>query len=316
MFSGAVANDPSLVARLDIDLTTGQAIADHVAEHFAPGDIAVSLADVGGGRWQVALHFRNALGRDAVRAAVEVAAGSAAAAALRFSPVEAADWVKQSLAGLEPVTAGRFVIHGAHDRARVPANRIGIEIEAALAFGTGHHGTTRGCLLALDALCKAASRRQRTPRILDIGTGSGVLAIAAARALRAPVLATDIDRVAVHTARENVRRNRAGGLVMVAQADGAGSRALRIRAPFDLILANILLGPLQRIAAPLRRLTAPRGRVVVSGILPSQANAVIAAYRPLALSRRVDLDGWITLVFTRRTRRPARGAAPHQPRRP
>jgi ribosomal protein L11 methyltransferase len=310
MSSGTVADEPSLVARLDTDLTTGQAIADHVAEHFAPGDIAVSLAEAGGGHWQVALHFRNPLGSDAVRAAVQVAAGSAAAATLQFSRVEAADWVRQSLAGLAPVSAGRFIVHGAHDRAHARANRIGIEIEAALAFGTGHHGTTRGCLLALDALCKAADRRRRTPRILDIGTGSGVLAIAAARALRAPVLATDIDRVAVRTARENVRRNRAGGLVTVAQAAGVGSRALHIRAPFDLILANILLGPLQRIAAPLRRLTAPRGRVVVSGILSSQANAVIAAYRPLALSRRIDLDGWTTLIFMRPIGRPAHGAGP------
>jgi ribosomal protein L11 methyltransferase len=238
-----------------------------------------------------------------VRAAVQAAAGTAAVVALQFSRVEAADWVRQSLAGLEPVTAGRFIVHGAHDRARAPANCIGIEIEAALAFGTGHHGTTRGCLLALDAICKVAKRRQRTPHILDVGTGSGVLAIAAARALRVRVLATDIDYTAVHTARENIRRNRARGFVTVTEANGVGAPAIRGRAPFDLILANILLGPLQRIATPLRQLTAPRGRIVLSGILPSQANAVIAAYRPLALTRRLDLDGWTTLVFTRRTPR-------------
>jgi ribosomal protein L11 methyltransferase len=300
MSYGPVGNESSLVAKLDTDLTTGRAIADHVAERFAPEDIAVSLVDAGGNRWQVAIHFREPLSDDAVRAAVQAAAGTTAVAALKFSRVEAADWVRQSLAGLEPVTAGRFIVHGAHDRARTPANRIGIEIEAALAFGTGHHGTTRGCLLALDAICKAADKRQRTPRILDIGTGSGVLAIAAARALHARVLATDIDANAVHAARENVQRNRAGGFVTVAQVDGVGRLAVRTRAPFDLILANILLGPLQRIATPLRQLTAPRGRVVLSGILRSQANAVIAAYRPLALTRRLDIDGWTTLVFTRR----------------
>jgi ribosomal protein L11 methyltransferase len=328
MSSGITADEPSLVARLETDFTTARAIADHVAEQFAVEDIAVSLADIGDehagddhagdnhagdNRWHVAIHFRRSLDEHVVRAAVHAAAGSAAAAALQFGRVAAADWVRQSLAGLKPVTAGRFVIHGAHDRAAVPLNGIGIEIEAALAFGTGHHGTTRGCLLALDAICKVANRRRRAPRILDVGTGSGVLAIAAARALRARVLATDIDRSAARTARENIRRNRAGGLVTVVEANGAGARAIRAHAPFDLILANILLGPLQRLAAPLQRLMAPGGRVVLSGILPSQANAVITAYRPLALERRIDLDGWTTLVLTRHARQRRALAPPAQP---
>jgi ribosomal protein L11 methyltransferase len=245
---------------------------------------------------------------------------------LQFGSVEAADWVRQSLAGLQPVEAGRFIVHGAHDRTRVPFHRIGIEIEAALAFGTGHHGTTRGCLLALDAICKAKKRSKLTQtltrfahanrpppfrgretntsaqtrmRILDVGTGSGVLAIAAARALHARVLATDIDAFAVKTARRNAWLNRAGKLVSVVQADGVGARAIRAHGPYDLIVANILLGPLKRIATPLRSLAAPAGRIVLSGILPSQANAVIAAYRPLVLQRRLDIDGWTTLVLVR-----------------
>jgi len=203
---------------------------------------------------------------------------------------------------LRPVAAGRFVVHGAHDRTRVPLNHIGIEIEAALAFGTGHHGTTRGCLLALDAICKAMPLAKTRPRILDVGTGSGVLAIAAARALHAHVLATDIDAFAVRTARSNASHNRAGSLLSVVLADGVGARTIRTYALYHLIFANILLGPLKRIATPLRRLAAPGGRVVLSGILPSQANAVIAAYRPLALQRRLDIDGWTTLVLVR-TRR-------------
>ena len=233
-----------------------------------------------------------------VRRLTAAAAGTAAAKALRFERVAAKDWVRESLAGLAPVTAGRFVVHGAHDRARIPHNRIGIEIEAALAFGTGHHGTTRGCLLALDWLCKSLPPR----RILDLGTGSGVLAIAAARALRRPVLATDIDGSAVRAARANAALNRAGGFVEVIRADGVTGAKLRERGPYDLVLANILLRPLQRLAAPLTRLTAPGTRVVLSGLLASQANAAIAAYRGLALERRIDLDGWTTLVLVRRQR--------------
>jgi len=296
----APASSRSLVARLETDERTARSIGDIVAERFAGENIAVSLSDAGSGCWQVAIHFRAPLGEDALRGAVDTAAGPAAAAALQFGRVEAADWVRQSLEGLAPVTAGRFIVHGAHDRARVPINRIGIEIEAALAFGTGHHGTTRGCLLALDAICKRMSRRRRAPRILDVGTGSGVLAIAAARALRAAVLATDIDVAAVRAARENIRLNRASGFVAVTQADGVAARVVRVHAPFDVILANILLKPLQRIAVPLRRLAAPGARVVLSGILPAQAGAVIAAYRPLALERRIDIDGWTTLVLVRR----------------
>ena len=291
-----------MVARLDTDLIIAQAVADAVAERFALGDIAVSLSDAGGGRWQVAIHFRGEAERERVRGAVAAAVGAEAAAALQFGSVEAADWVRQSLAGLRPVAAGRFVVHGAHDRTRVPLNHIGIEIEAALAFGTGHHGTTRGCLLALDAICKAMPLAKTRPRILDVGTGSGVLAIAAARALHAHVLATDIDAFAVRTARSNASHNRAGSLLSVVLADGVGARTIRTHALYDLIFANILLGPLKRIATPLRRLAAPGGRVVLSGILPSQANAVIAAYRPLALQRRLDIDGWTSLVLVR-TRR-------------
>ena len=291
-----------MVARLDTDLIIAQAVADAVAERFALGDIAVSLSDAGGGRWQVAIHFRGEAERERVRGAVAAAVGAEAAAALQFGSVEAADWVRQSLAGLRPVAAGRFVVHGAHDRTRVPLNHIGIEIEAALAFGTGHHGTTRGCLLALDAICKAMPLAKTRPRILDVGTGSGVLAIAAARALHAHVLATDIDAFAVRTARSNASHNRAGSLLSVVLADGVGARTIRTHALYDLIFANILLGPLKRIATPLRGLAAPGGRVVLSGILPSQANAVIAAYRPLALQRRFDIDGWTTLVLVR-TRR-------------
>jgi ribosomal protein L11 methyltransferase len=290
------------VAKLETDEQTARKLASIFAECSEDEAVATTLVDNGGGRWTAAIHFPEPPDEKAVRALAEAAAGAAAAQALSFERVAATDWVRESLAGLQPVQAGRFVVHGAHDRARVGPNRIGIEIEAALAFGTGHHGTTRGCLLALERICKTSSARRRL-RILDLGTGSGVLAIAAARALRQRVLATDVDAEAVRVAHGNARLNRAGALIEMAQADGVERQNLRARAPFDLIFANILLGPLQRFAAPLKKLIAPGGRIVLSGLLTAQANAALSAYRPLALERRIALDGWTTLVL-RRSGRP------------
>lgn len=285
------------------DEQTARRVVDALSEVFCDGEAAVAAFERPDRRWDVTMHFADAPDQALVRELVGQAAGDETAGVISFDIVEARDWVKASLEDLVPVPAGRFVVHGAHDRARVPPNKLGVEIEAALAFGTGHHGTTRGCLLALDGLCKSLSRERRGRRILDLGTGSGVLAIAAARALRRRVLATDIDASAVRVARANARLNRVGATVQVVKADGVTAASIRRGAPYDLVFANILLGPLQRIAAPLKRLLAPGGRIVVSGLLPAQANAAMAAYRPLVLARRIDLDGWTTLVLTRRTRR-------------
>jgi ribosomal protein L11 methyltransferase len=292
------------VATLITGERSAQNIADAVVERFAADEAAVALVDAGQGRWRVAIYFCAAPDKKAVRALIKTAAGPEADKGLSFEQVAAKDWVGASLAGLKPVAAGRFVVHGAHDRSRIAPNRIGIEIEAALAFGSGHHGTTRGCLLALDGLCKSLGSGRAAWRILDIGTGSGVLAIAAARALRQRVLATDIDPSAVRVARANAKLNRVGPMVEFVKADGLANQTLRARAPFDLIFANILLGPLQRLASPLAKITAPGGHVVLSGLLTSQANAAIAAYRALTLERRIDLDGWSTLVFKRQTFKP------------
>jgi len=291
----------TFVALVETDEQTARRIADASGESFTADNIAVSLTDLGGGRWRAAIHCGVAADEDAVRALVAAAAGRAAAQTLRFERVAAKDWVRESTARLAPVAAGRFVVHGAHDRGRAAPNRIGIEIEAALAFGTGHHGTTRGCLMALDTLCKPLRQGARRHAILDLGTGSGVLAIAAARALRQPVVATDIDPSAVGVARANAALNRAGPLIAIVRADGVAALSVRRRAPFDLVFANILLAPLRRIAVPLQKLTARGARIVLSGLLPGEANAALAAYRGFALERRITLEGWTTLVLRRRS---------------
>jgi ribosomal protein L11 methyltransferase len=283
------------VASLSCDEPTARRLIHDLGESLDPENTACSAFEAGNGAWRLEIHFHTAPDEAAVRALVAQAAGKAATGKLEFSQVAAADWVAQSLAGLTPVTAGRFTVHGAHHRAGVGPNRIGIEIEAALAFGTGHHGTTRGCLLALDDL----ARRRRPRNVLDVGTGSGVLAIAAARTLRRAVNAVDIDPLAVSVAKVNARLNCAGAFIAFGRANGPATRNVRRRAPYDLIFANILLTPLQRMAVGLSALAAHGGHIVLSGLLPSQANAAIAIYRAqgLTLERRILLEGWATLVL-------------------
>src|SRR5947209_8798980 len=284
------------VARLVCDERTAKRLVDLLSDNFDSAGTAVAAFESTDRRWNVEIHFEVPPDDRAVRNLIAQAAGADAAAGLVFETVETKDWVAASLADLKPVTAGRFTVHGAHDRARIAPNRLGLEIEAALAFGTGHHGTTRGCLLALDELLKKARPR----RILDIGTGTGILAIAAVKALRRPVLASDIDREAVTIARENARLNSMAPFVEGLCVGGLNARRFQERAPFDLVLANILLAPLTRLASPMRRLLAADASVVLSGLLASQENAALAAYRPhgLKLTRRIPLGEWVTLVLS------------------
>src|SRR5262245_52585971 len=218
------------------DEQTATRLVDVLTEIFFEGETAIAAFERPDGRWEVSAHFADAPDQALLRELVTDAAGEDVARTIAFDTVEAKDWVKASLEDLVPVPAGRFVVHGQHDRARVAPNKLGIEIEAALAFGTGHHGTTRGCLLLLDHVLKAWSRR----RVLDLGTGTGVLGIAAAKALKIGVLASDIDPPSVRVARENARLNETGNLVQVIRATGFSAPQFSGRAPFDLVLANIL----------------------------------------------------------------------------
>jgi ribosomal protein L11 methyltransferase len=270
---------------------------DVLSESLDGNDVAVVAFEQPGGRWDVTMYFAQEPDHDAVRDLIAQAAGQAVADTLTFDAVAATDWVKSSLEGLVPVSAGRFVVHGSHDRARVQPNKLGIEIEAALAFGTGHHGTTRGCLLLLDrVLC------QRTPkRVLDLGSGTGVLAIAAAKALRRPILASDIDPRSVIVARENARLNGVGNWVESICATGFASPRFTANGPFGLVLANILANPLRQLATPMARHLAPSAYVILSGLLPHQADSVVAAYRAngIKLVRRLQVDGWTSLLMQR-----------------
>jgi ribosomal protein L11 methyltransferase len=274
---------------------TAKRVVDLLTESFFEGQAAIAAFEGPGGRWDITVHFAQAPDEASIRELVAIAAGGEVARELSFDTVEAKDWVKATLEELVPVRAGRFIVHGRHDRANVPPNKLGIEIEAALAFGTGHHGTTRGCLLLLDQVLKA--RRPRS--VLDLGTGTGVLAIAAAKALHGTVLASDIDPLSVRVARDNSRLNEVGNLVQTIRATGFSAPQFKAHGPFDLVLANILANPLRQMATPMARHLAPSASVILSGLLPHQASGVIAAYRArgLVLLRHVRIEGWSSLLM-------------------
>ncbi|MFG1425457.1 50S ribosomal protein L11 methyltransferase [Roseixanthobacter glucoisosaccharinicivorans] len=304
MFEGLLPSDATHFMRVSAPEMQARRIADLLAESFDPAEVAVANFEQPDGSWAVEVYAGEAFDADRLRDLVEVAAGADLAAQVTFGELQEKDWVAASLEGLAPVRVGPFHVHGSHDRTRVPPNGIGIEIEAALAFGTGHHGTTQGCLAAI----VDAARIGRPGKVLDVGTGTGVLAIGAARLFRVPVVASDLDEVAVRTARENARANLAGPYIRMVLAAGAGAAAVRRPGPYDLILANILLPPLKRLARPLRPLLASGGIVVLSGLLPSHANAALAAYRAqgLQLVRRRDIDGWTTLTLSASGAKPKR----------
>jgi ribosomal protein L11 methyltransferase len=279
------------------DEFSAKRIVDLLTESFEEGQAAIAAFESPEGRWDVTVHFADPPDETSIRDLVSLASDDTVAASIVFDSIEAKDWVKESLKGLVPVRAGRFIVHGQHDRDQVRPNQLGIEIEAALAFGTGHHGTTRGCLIYLDYVLRAKAPK----RMLDLGTGTGVLAIAAAKATKRRVLATDIDPMSVKVARENMRLNGVGNLVDTVCATGFSSPAFGDRAPFDLILANILANPLRAMSTDMSRHLTRNGMVILSGLLPHQAMSVIAAYRArgLVLRKHQIIEGWSSLLMQR-----------------
>lgn len=283
-------------------LTTlpGEAAARALAaamERMDPEPTGVGVFEIedGQGLWEVGGYFLEP--PDAV--VLEVLATAFGARAFLVSELPEIDWVAKVRRELAPVQAGRFFVFGSHDADKVPPGRVPLQIEATVAFGTGHHGTTLGCLLAFDRLLAAGVR---PARVADIGCGTAVLAMAAAATLpEAVVMASDIDRVAVDVARANVAINGLEGRVECLEAAGLGHPRLRALGPYDLIFANILKGPLIDLAPDIAAGLASGGRAILSGLLVVQAQDVTAAYvrAGLSLQAREDIGEWSTLVLAK-----------------
>lgn len=279
---------------------SGRDAADTLAElceDLTPEPVGSGVFEIedGSDRWEVGIYFTEA--PDEIGLALLAAAQGANP--FIISELPEVDWVAHVRRELKPVEAGRFFVYGSHDEDKVPADAEPLLIEAAMAFGTGHHGTTKGCLEALDRLLTSGFQPKR---VADIGCGTAVLAMAAARVLPGTVLASDIDPVAVDVAAANVLANGLDGRVVCIEAVGFDHPMLDDAAPFDLVFANILKQPLIDLAPDMARHVAPQGRAILSGLLVTQAADVIAAYDTAGfdLERQDDIGEWATLVVTRR----------------
>ena len=279
---------------------TGEPPAQGLAaamERMTPEPVGVGVFEVedGSGLWEVGAYFLELPSS----ATLDMLALAFDARPFAVSEVPDIDWVAKVRRELSPVEAGRFFVYGSHDRHLVPPDRIGLEIEATVAFGTGHHGTTLGCLRALDRLLGAGGH---PANVADIGCGTAVLAMAAARTLpEAQVLASDIDAVAVEVAQVNVAVNDLAGRVLCVEAAGFEHPDIASRAPFDLVFANILKGPLIELAPAMAAHVETGGTVILSGLLVVQAAAIIDAYRSAGfnLQSQDDIGEWSTLCLVR-----------------
>nr|WP_213393952.1 50S ribosomal protein L11 methyltransferase [Yoonia sp.] len=267
-------------------------------EHLDPEPIGTGVFEIedGSGLWEVAAYMtdRPDAGVLAVLSALH------GAKPFTISEVPDQDWVSKVQRDLAPVPAGRFFVHGSHDADKVPGDSIPLLIEAAMAFGTGHHGTTLGCLLAFEQVLEMGFTGGR---ILDLGCGTAVLAMAAAKVLGGPVLASDIDPVAIDVARANVTANGLDGQVDCLVAAGFGGGDPRMTGPFDLIFANILKGPLISLAPEIGGNMQPGGYLILSGLLNEQADEVIHTYagNGFDLCKMSRIGDWATLIVQRQS---------------
>jgi ribosomal protein L11 methyltransferase len=287
----------------------GNTAAEAVLGIFDASASAVSAFETSPGEWHIEAYPPACLlSPDFVsRLALAAAAAGGALGETAEEKLGPRDWLAENRLAFPPLRIGRFFIYGSHYRGPVPTNAVGIRLDAATAFGTGEHPSTRGCLLALQYL----ARRRRYRHLLDIGAGTGILAIAAANLLHCPVAASDIDAGAVAFARRNVTANGVAALVRVGRAAGYRDRALSGRR-YDLVFANILARPLALMAADLGRALAHQGHAVLSGLLRRQESIVLAPHRGcgIVLERRLVIDGWSTLILrAARIRQPCAGRA-------
>jgi len=259
-----------------------------------PTGIGVFEVEDDSGLWEVGGYFTE----EPDAAGLALLSAMYGARDFTVSELPEVDWVAHVKRELAPVEAGRFFVYGSHDADQLPADKIGLLIEAAMAFGTGHHGTTLGCLRALDRLAGGGFAGKN---VADIGCGTAVLAMAAARIWPEPVLAGDIDQVAVDVAKANVAANDLNGRVTCVEAAGFDAPALRDAAPFDLVFANILKGPLIGLAPDMGASIQPHGYAILSGILNPQADEVIAVYAQngFNLVHREEIVDWTTLTLQR-----------------
>ncbi|MCB1406932.1 MAG: 50S ribosomal protein L11 methyltransferase [Rhodobacteraceae bacterium] len=275
------------------DETRAQALGEAL-EALEPEPVGVGVFELedGSGLWEVGAYFTEM--PDDIELTLMAAAFGAAEFAV--SELPEIDWVAHVRRELKPVEAGRFFVYGSHDADKLPADRIGLLIEAAMAFGTGHHGTTLGCLKALDRL---ADQGVHARNVIDVGCGTAVLAMAAAKIWPETVMASDIDQVAVDVSEANVKANDLTGRVICLEAVGFEHPDIRARAPFDLIFANILKGPLIQLAPDMGRYAAKGGLAILSGLLNTQAEDVLAAYAAQGFDTvsRDEIGDWTTLVL-------------------
>jgi ribosomal protein L11 methyltransferase len=273
--------------------TDANALADFLGEVFDPPP-AVSTSKTNDG-WLFEAYFAQLPDRAVFAEVIQRFPHHTLELAKNLAPLEEEDWVAKSQRGLHPIEAGRYFVHGSHDRTKGAGRAFAIEIDAGQAFGTAHHGTTRGCLLAIDTLAKHFHMADT----LDLGTGSGVLAIAAAKAMRGKVLAVDIDPVAINVARENCALNGVVPQVDFVVANGTKHPSIAVRAPFGLVIANILAAPLLELAPSIVAAVAPGSHLILSGILESQAREVGGRYaaQGFRLVQRFPDAEWTTLLM-------------------